>query len=331
MRIFALTTVLTLMVSLSATAQVYFQNTMYAFNRFVYNPAAAGMAQMGMENGVNLTLLGRQQWLGIEGAPRLSTLFVNSPVSSLNGGIGASLIVDQQGPLTSTGLDVSYAFYLLDSEESNLRLSIGVSGGFRQKALNGNWIYDTSNGEDPILPGANSSAIVPSLGAGIYLSDADGRFFVGLSGLDLLEPSLEGLLLNTGVGEDSDVDRSFYLIGGYKFDLDFGTGNEMSITPTIMAKTDETFPPQVDMNVYWNYNPVTLGLGYRFFNDSFSAMLGVNVNDRTFLGYSYDYTMNALNAAGDLSTHEIIISYTFPASTGKQNREVDILDNPNKF
>ena len=68
-----------MIVSLSASAQVYFQNTMYAFNRFVYNPAAAGMSQIGMENGVNLTLLGRQQWLGIEGAPRLSTLICKFP------------------------------------------------------------------------------------------------------------------------------------------------------------------------------------------------------------------------------------------------------------
>ncbi|MCB0836745.1 MAG: PorP/SprF family type IX secretion system membrane protein [Bacteroidetes bacterium] len=330
MRIFALTTVLTLIVSLSATAQVYFQNTMYAFNRFVYNPAAAGMAQIGMENGVNLTLLGRQQWLGIEGAPRLSTLFVNSPVSSLGGGIGASLVVDQLGPLTSTGLDVSYAYYLINNEESGLRLSIGVSGGFRQKALNGNWVYDTSNGEDPTLVNGNASTIVPSLGAGIYLTDAQGRFFVGLSGLDLLEPSLENLLASN-IGEESNVDRSFYLIGGYKFNLNFGLENEMSITPTIMAKTDGIFPPQVDANVYWNYSPVTFGLGYRFFNDSFSGMLGVNVNDRTFLGYSYDYTMNALNASGDISTHEIIISYTFPSSSGVPPRDVDILDNPNKL
>ena len=40
-----------------------------------------------------------------------------------------------------------------------------------------------------------------------------------------------------------------------------------------------------------------------------------------FLGYSYDYTMNALNAAGDVNTHEIIISYTFPSTSGRINQE----------
>lgn len=327
MRIFTLTSVLILIVNLTASGQVYFQNTMYSFNRFVYNPAAAGMSQIGMENGVNLTLLGRQQWQGIEGAPRLSTLFVNTPVQKINGGIGASLVVDQLGPLTSTGLDVSYAFNIIN--DGNLKLSIGVSGGFRQKAFNGDWQYDTQNGEDPILLSGASSAMVPSLGAGVYLSAIDGRFFVGLSGLDLLEPSIESLLLNPS-GPDSKVPRSFYLIGGYKFDLDFGGPNVMSITPTVMARTDGIFPPQVDMNVYWNYSPITFGLGYRFFNDSFNGMLGVNVNDRTFIGYSYDYTMSALNAAGDVNTHEIIISYTFPAATGNGGRKVDILDNPDK-
>ena len=321
---------MSLLMCMSAKAQVYFQNTMYGFNQFAYNPAAAGFGQLGMEKGMNLTLLGRQQWLGIPGAPRLSTMTFNAPVSTLGGGIGASLVVDQLGPLTSTGLDVAYAFQVLGRGDGDgLKLSIGVSGGFRQKALNGDWIYDTSNGQDPVLPGGRSAAVVPSLNAGLYLTNSDGRFFVGLSGLNLLEPSLEGLLLEAR-GEESTDPRSFFLIGGYRFDIGDGTG-QSTLTPTVMARTDGLFPPQVDVSLYWNYKPVVFGGGYRFFNDSFSGMLGVNISDRTFVAYSYDYTMNALNAIGDVNTHEIIISYTFPSASGNPGKEVDILNNPDDF
>ncbi|MDX2249924.1 MAG: PorP/SprF family type IX secretion system membrane protein [Bacteroidia bacterium] len=322
--------VLTLCMGMSASAQVYFQNTMYSFNQFAYNPAAAGFGQLGMGKGLNLTLLGRQQWLGIQGAPRLSTLTLNAPADNLGGGIGASLVVDQLGPLTSTGMDFAYAFHLLGrGADEGLRLSIGVSGGFRQTSLNGDWIYDNSNGIDPVLPGGRTSALIPSLNAGLYLTNAEGRFFVGLSGQNLLEPSIEGLLLDSR-GEVSTVPRSFFLIGGYRFDLGAETGKS-TLTPTIMTRTDGIFPPQVDLNLYWNYKPVVFGAGYRFFNDSFSAMMGVNISDRTFVAYSYDYTTNSLNAVGDVNTHELIISYTFPGSEGKEAKKVDILDNPDKL
>jgi type IX secretion system PorP/SprF family membrane protein len=302
---------------------------MYNYSRFVYNPATAGMKQVPTESdGLNLTLLGRQQWLGIDGGPRMSALSVQSALSDdLRSGLGASVILDELGPLSSVGVDVSYAFYL-PIGTNGAQLNFGVSGGFRQKSLNGNWIYDRDlNGDDPAIIDAPTSDIVPSLGAGIYFSGPDNRYYFGISGQDLLEPSIEGLLSQQTIGDDSKVARSFFVMGGYRFDLP----NEMSLEPTVLARTEGLFPPQVDVNVYWRYKPLTIGAGYRAFNDSFSGMLGFNISPNAFLGYSYDYTLSALNFAGDVSTHELILSYTFPSAKKNPGRKTDIFDNPDKL
>ncbi|MEL6674055.1 MAG: type IX secretion system membrane protein PorP/SprF [Bacteroidota bacterium] len=312
---------------LEAGAQVYFQNTMYSFNRFVYNPAAAGIQAPGTDYTNTLTLLGRQQWVGIEGAPRLMSASYNTYLKDLQSGVGAYVIQDRLGPIATTGLNVAYNYRIeLNSPYSGTSaapyISIGINGGLLQKSLNGNFVYNQDNGPDPLVPvgSFSASALVPSLGAGVYLRGANDQFFVGLSGQDLLEPSLESILLTQGVGEDTDVDRSFMLMGGYRFELN----TDMSLEPQVFVRTDGIFPPQVDVSVYWRYKPAVFGVNYRFFNDSFSGIFGFNVLDRAFIGYSFDYGLNALNALGDGNSHEIIVSWSFPSSDNTPRRETDI-------
>ncbi len=319
MRNLALTLLLVAGVYSIGTAQVFVQNTMYNYNRFVYNPAAAGLGQVGLADGMNLTLLGRLQWLGIDGGPNLSAINFHSPIESISSGLGASILSDQLGPLTTTGLNVAYAFHQPIGRNT---LSFGVNGGMLQKSLNANWQY--FGDEDPRVPLGqyNASLIVPSLGAGIFFRGADDRYFVGISGQDLLEPSIDDLLLSTS-GMESKVTRTFYLSAGYSLEIN----KKSSIDPQVFLRYDGTGLPQADLSLYWNYKPVVFGGSYRFFNDSFSAIFGVNVLDRTFIAYSYDYTLSSLNALRDVSSHELIISFTFPTKGSEAGKVKDILDN----
>lgn len=326
MRNLALTLLLVAGVFSISVGQVFVQNTMYNYNRFIYNPAAAGLGQLGMEDGMNLTFLGRAQWLGVEGSPNMSTVAFHSPLQSASSGLGAYIIADQIGPLTTTGVNAAYAYHLELGNGRNT-LSIGVNGGFLQKSVSATWIYPDD--EDPLVPrgGYQAGTLVPSLGAGVQFGGlargTKDSYFIGLSGQDLLEPSLEDLLV-TQVGEESNVPRSFFLTAGYSYQL----SNKSSLEPQVFVRTDGTFPPQVDASLYWRYKPVVFGGSYRFFSDSFSAILGVNVLDRTFIAYSYDYTLNSLNSLRDISSHELIISFTFPTSGSQGRKRIDIMDNP---
>lgn len=306
-------------------AQVFIQNTLYNHTRMLYNPANTGFSQASSINGTNLTLLGRLQWVGIEGAPQSSAVIVNASSERLGGGIGGYVLADQLGPFSRIGANVAYAYHLsLGTEGQFGTLSIGASAGILQQTINGEWQYDPSNGPDPVVPVAPISGVVPSLAAGITYRGFNDRLFVGISGQDLLEPSIEKLLISNADGIESRIPRSFYLNAGYRFALN----EESNLTPTLFLRTDGLLPPQLDLSLNWDYKSIVFGGSYRFFNDSFSALMGFNVNDRTFLAYAYDYTLNALNATGDVGSHEIIISYTIPSKSGSPTKINRVLDDP---
>lgn len=306
----------------AAHAQIYFQNTLYTFNQFVYNPAAAGLPQAGLVQGPRLTLMGRSQWAGINGAPRTGTLAFQHYDSTYSSAIGAMLVYDDIGPFSTSRVDLAYAFVL---PVGDLRLRFGVNGGIQNRRIGATWNPEDPN--DPTLPLTPQSAVLPSLGAGLMLSHATGKFFVGISAQDLLEPSLEGLLLTPGIGEESAVSRSFFLMGGYRFDI----GSRSSLTPSVFLRTEGS-RPQADFSLQWNYKPLIVGLNYRANSqDSFSGLLGFQISDRTFLGYSYDYTLSSLNASSDVHTHEVVLSYAFPRSARNPNKTKDILNDPTPF
>ncbi len=299
-----------------AVAQVFIQNTMYVHNRFIYNPAAAGT-----QNGTNATFMGRLQWLGIDGGPQTFTASINTPLERMQSGVGAYLIGDKLGPLSTLGVNVAYAYHfqLQPGNSESPILSIGAFGGVLQKSIDNDFRYDQTEGIDPVVPLTSNSTVVPNLGAGIYLVWPNDKLFFGLSGQDLLEPSLEGLLQTGSIGDDSKVSRSFYAMGGYRFDF----RDDISIQPTFLGRTDlASYQLDLGVNATWR-SLVTLGVAHRLFStDSFSGILGFKATDNLFLGYAYDYTVSDLNANGDLSSHEIILSYTF-RSTSKSKEPID--------
>ncbi|MGA9589787.1 MAG: type IX secretion system membrane protein PorP/SprF, partial [Salegentibacter sp.] len=67
--------ILIVLVASSTYGQQLPQFTQYMYNTISINPAYAGS-----RDGFSLTLLNRNQWVGLEGAPVTQTLSVNSPL-----------------------------------------------------------------------------------------------------------------------------------------------------------------------------------------------------------------------------------------------------------
>ena len=307
-------------IPVASFGQVFVQNTMFPMNKYVYNPAAAAASGV-----TSITGMYRAQWVGIKGNPNLATLGAEAEIAQIKGAVGGYFISDRLGPLATTGLNLSYAFRTSlgdPEEESTPTLSIGVNGGFTSKALNSQFTPSTTNVGEPLLNGQNNynqSIMAPSLGAGIYFSGNQDKYYVGASVQDLLEPSIKNLL--AGNVSTARVPRSYYVMGGYTFKVTERT----SLQPNLAFRTDGRVS-QLDLNVLANIKPIVVGLGYRL-NDSFSGILGVNVSDRFFMGYSYDYTTSRLNAAGDVHSHEMILTYRFPSVERRGNILEDIFGN----
>jgi hypothetical protein len=79
--------------------------THYMFMNMAFNPAVAGS-----NDGINVTGLIREQWIGYKDdnggntAPQTFFLTIDSPINFLHGGIGGTVTSDILGPFNNTQL-----------------------------------------------------------------------------------------------------------------------------------------------------------------------------------------------------------------------------------
>lgn len=298
-------------------AQQDAQYTMHFFNRQVLNPAYAGAM-----DGINLTLLGRSQWLGFPGQPQTMTASASAPLNVLHGGIGGYVIADQVGPWQTMGARLAYAFRL---DMGSVKLRLGVDGGIYQKTVNADWIYNDDAGVDPTLGIASgdnwrATQIVPDMGAGLYLhmpfSDPTGtyphdKFYIGAQVSHLLEPKMNDLLFDPSLG-DVNLNRSVTASAGYTFELP--NNQNIKIQPNVYGLYNfSSLQAAGNVNVY--ISPMVFGLSYRGLGNTSAAsgLVGFNATKNLFIAYSYDYILSDI---GGFSTgsHELVISYTIITS-----------------
>lgn len=304
-------------------AQVYFQNTMYPYAQFAYNPAAAGVAMPGLREGANISFLGRLQWVGFDGAPQTSAISAHTPLKEGYGAAGLQVIYDQIGPFANTYAHAAYAYNL---NVGKMSLRIGVAGGILQTSLNfgrlDNGAVAPTETDDPTIPGGGLNTVVEAINAGIHLSGPNNKFFVSIAGQNLTDPSID--VITGGVDQNNiqtTVSRTFTAAGGYNFELN----DKMSLQPAVMMITDFALAPQINGSLLWSITPLTIGINYRAgWSESVGGMLGVNIGSNTFLGYSYDFPLSDLNNNTDINTHELILSYTFSDLFGGKDLEKDV-------
>lgn len=315
-----------LLIQVPVQGQTYFQNTLYDFHRMVYNPGAVGLTNQGKATDWTFNFLGRTQWVGIDQAPNLGMVTAQKSIEGV-GALGVSAFRDGIGPLSNTGLRVSYAYPFNVGQNGILQL--GTSIGFSQRAIS----FQVKAVEDDILFGAKDATIGQSVGAfdlsvgGFYQGLKDGfeQYFLGVGIQDLLEPSLEALTLDPVRSVNSVVPRSFYVTAGYRIPMGTWTGLSYNyIQPSIMLRNQGNIT-QLDGTVMARYNGFYGGVNYRgaaLFgqnNESIGGILGLDINPQMFFGYSFDYNLSSLNINGGATSHELSFTYRLGGKGGSSN------------
>src|SRR4051812_4874833 len=72
--------------------------TQYMFNEMFINPAYAGSRDL-----LSATLLYRDQWVGMDGAPKTQTFSIHSPIANKKIGLGFSIMNESIGVEHQTG------------------------------------------------------------------------------------------------------------------------------------------------------------------------------------------------------------------------------------
>ena len=110
-------------------AQQLPQLSQYNSNDYLYDPAVAGSRPW-----FEIRSTHRNQWVGIQDAPRTFMLSTTTPIGT-NMGVGGYIFTDNVGPSRRTGMQLSYAYHLRITED--IKLGMGLSFGMLQFLIDG--------------------------------------------------------------------------------------------------------------------------------------------------------------------------------------------------
>ena len=125
-------TILVILILLTASeinAQQDPQYTQYMYNMNVINPAYAGYS-----DATSVGILYRNQWEGLEGAPKTATMNIHFPAGK-NVGLGFSAISDEIGPVSETNLYIDFSYTLNLNNDNRLAFGIKAGGTFHDIGL----------------------------------------------------------------------------------------------------------------------------------------------------------------------------------------------------
>ena len=287
-KLFLLTLITSILCVDFATAQQDPQYTQYMYNQNVVNPAYAGL-----QEGLALGLLYRNQWSALDGAPETFTFNAHAPIGERTG-LGISIIKDELGPVKETNAYVDFSYTIPVS--SNYQLAFGLKAGvtFHDIGLADLELQDPG---DPFFS-QNISQTTPNIGAGVFLySD---NFYVGASVPNILN-SLH--LDDNGLQFGSETNH-YFVTSGYVFQ----TTENIKLKPSVLVKSAFDAPTSFDVNLNALFlEKFELGVSYRL-DDSFSGIVGFQATPELRIGYAYDAVVSEINNVAP-SSHEIILTY----------------------
>jgi type IX secretion system PorP/SprF family membrane protein len=267
----------------------------YNFNTQVYNPAYAGTW-----DNLGFLVLGRQQWAGIEGAPRTFTLSVQSPTRYRNVALGANLVSDMAGFENRTQLNIDYSYRLQLNRGSFLRL--GFKGGITSYSVNfSEYVGYPGDPPDPMFIGDIDNKILPNFGVGAYLYNED--YYLGFSVPKILQYDFKNNYNNYSTSAEM---LHFFFIGGYVYEI----SREVQFKPTFLTRMVWGAPAIFDLSANFLLREmVWLGANYRL-GDSFGLVAQWIFDNNLRIGYGVEFTTARLRTFHS-GTHEVMVSYEF--------------------
>lgn len=288
--------ILTMLFIESVYSQQDPQYTQYMYNMNVVNPAYAGS-----RGTLNIGLLYRTQWVGLDGAPKTFVATFDAPIRE-NIGVGLSFFADEIGPVKEQNVYADFSYTIKTSDTGKLAFGVKAGVTFLDALLStlnlGDNIPDDLFDED-------INDTYPNIGAGVYYYT--NKFYASFSIPNMLNQI--HLEKEGGVISSAAEKMHYFFSTGYVFDI-----NEyLKLKPSTFIKGASGAPVSIDIaaNVLL-YNKLELGISWRI-DDSVNGIVMFEVSPLLRIGYAYDYTTTNL---GDFNSgsHEVLLLFTISNS-----------------
>ena len=261
----------------------------YMFNGLVLNPAYAGHQKQFV-----VSLVHRDQWVNVDGAPKTQSLVAHTALENRPVGLGLIVSNDKIGIHDDYSVYASYA-YKLKLLVGTLSLGLQAGGNYTQSNFE---LLRRFHLNDPTLTGT-VTRFSPNFGTGAFYSNS--TTYAGIS---------VPFLLNNKVYNSADVisqateRRYYFLTGGHVF----SPSPSVKLKPSTLIRYQEGQPLGMDLNMnVFLQDVINLGGSYRS-GDSMIVLLEIILNKNISFGYTYDHTISQIRnyTAG---THEFMLSY----------------------
>ncbi len=282
-----------MLLSLNGYSQQDPQYSQYMFNQMAINPAYAGSKE-----ALSTAVFLRNQWTGLDGAPKTETFTLHAPLKKKKVGLGFTVVADQIGPKKSIGAMGSYAYRI---PIGNGKLAFGLRAGIYNFTYN--WSEITYKDQADIYnTGNRTSVIVPTADAGLYYNT--NTMYIGFSATHLYN----GRLTNVSNQNGDDAQFSPHLF--FTFGKAWSLSENLIFNPSLVVKTAKASPSTADLNFSFMIKQrVWLGASFRS-TYGLVVYTQISITDKLRLGYAYDFGLNKIGRVGG-GSHELMIGYDF--------------------
>lgn len=298
-------------------SQIRLSTSQYYLNKLSFNPAYAGASDK-----IDLVLLYRNQYAGLNAGPTKFLGIFSTPILNTNSNIGINIDYDKMGPLRQYEISGNYAYRLHVNDENSL--SFGLRGGMihgevNQIELEGYKI------NDPTISATSSLYTQAVFGGGAYFESK--KFALGVSTPNFLVDNFD-FYANL---KDFKSEFKTNFMGEVLIDLN----SNFSLKPSTLIRYNSRTPFGYDFNLYLVYKHfLWIGAGYRS-EDILSGNILIVLNEKILpklnneirFGYSYDINRSLIRSVTGAS-HELILGYYFNRKY-ERNRIIPV--NPRSF
>ncbi len=295
------------------------------YTQFYVNPAIVNPGFVGMESFLDFKFGFKQRWQDFDdgndmfyltafgsigntppSAYKKNSLRVSNPIAydqlsrnknvKRKHGVGGTLTSQSSGPFETIETGLNYAYHLPVGYKFSL--SLGMSVDMIQNTMDfTNYVVRNQNDDfyQQLVSAQNGDQNLLKIDFGsVFYSD---KLYIGLSSNALFLEQMSG----DEFGEFT-TSRSYDLMAGLIEDI----SPMLEVFPVVRLSQHDLYGLSWDAIVRFRYRQmVYLGVGY--FNDvKTSLLLGLTLNGKFNLNYSYDYYVSGLNEFNS-GSHEVII------------------------
>lgn len=270
------------------------------YSQYMYNMLGVNPAYAGNREAASFNFFQRNQWIGLKGAPKTTSISIDKATNEGKIGLGFQAYDDRLGLETATGFNAILSSRVTVSDKGIL--SAGISVGLMNYRINLNDVLNRYTPTDPsFVSTAKPSQWNPSVGIGVYYNT--DKMYLGISIPSILKSRL-AKYENFVSGVQKLDDFHLFATAGFVYEIN----EEMKLKPSTMLKVVSGAPIEADVNMnLWLKDLLGIGGSYRT-GDAFMGMVEIQATDNLRFGYAYDMPFSPLKYFAK-GSHELIIRY----------------------